>query len=199
MDRYVYIDDLVSRCKSGDKEAKNILAEEYYNMAKNLSNQYIRRNKINEYDIDEIINECLFKVVCSVDRYKVGGKTFTAYAKVVIINRLEDIGRSVGVISKTHGFDSLIIDEIFENTLEDKESRVEDKVYKKELYKSLSKVLKKLDEEEFELIEFIFFKKKPVMRYSEYKNIPYMHAIRFRNKILNKLKRLLEKEGYTEI
>jgi RNA polymerase sigma factor (sigma-70 family) len=199
MDRYIYIDDLISRCKSGDKEAKNLLAEEYYDMAKNLTNQYVRKNTIKEYEVDEIINQCLFKVISSVDKYKLGEKTFTAYAEKVIRNCLEDIGRNVGTLAKTHGYQSLIMDDIFVRTLSNKVDSIEDKIYKKDIYEALKKVLKSLTKEELELIDFIFFKDESVKAYSDYKSIPYMHAIRSRDKTLYKLKRLLEKEGYTEI
>ncbi|WP_326514590.1 sigma-70 family RNA polymerase sigma factor [Clostridium intestinale] len=199
MDRYIYIDDLVSRCKSGDKEAKNILAEEYYDMAKNLTNQYVRKNTIKEYEVDEIINQCLFKVIRSVDKYRLGEKTFTAYAEKVIRNCLEDIGRNVGTLAKTNGHQSLIMDDIFVRTLSNKIDSIEDKIYKKDIYKALEIVLKRLTEEESELIDFIFFKDKTVKAYSDYKNVPYMHAIRYRDKTLYKLKVLLQEEGYTEI
>ncbi|WP_034855822.1 sigma factor [Clostridium intestinale] len=69
-------------------------------MAKNLTNQYVRKNTIKEYEVDEIINQCLFKVISSVDKYKLGEKTFTAYAEKVIRNCLEDIGRNVGTLQK---------------------------------------------------------------------------------------------------
>jgi len=148
MDRYIYIDDLVSRCKSGDKEAKNILAEEYYDMAKNLTNQYVRKNTIKEYEVDEIINQCLFKVIRSVDKYRLGEKTFTAYAEKVIRNCLEDIGRNVGTLAKTNGHQSLIMDDIFVRTLSNKIDSIEDKIYKKDIYKALEIVLKRLTEED---------------------------------------------------
>ena len=193
------IEELVILCQSGDKEAKELLVKELIAMARNIASKYKKANKIDEYEVDDLTNQCLFKAFYSIDKYVPGNNVFIGYAKRAMINAMEDIGREVGTKGKVHGFQTLIIDDIVENTLSYDIDDVEDKLYEKGMKMALRRILKDLDEEEAELVDFIFYKKNTVKNYSRYKNISYMQAIRFKNKVLFKLKDLLKEKGYTSI
>ena len=90
-------------------------------------------------------------------------------------------------------FSSLDDNGHFEENIEDEEVNVEKIVETRMMIEALRKALSELNAEEREIIELLYFKNKTLRSVAKHKNITHSAIIKRRNKILEKLKKFLEK------
>lgn len=89
-------------------------------------------------------------------------------------------------------FSSLNHDGNFENNLEDKNVDVEKVVATQMMIEALRNAMLKLNEEEREIIERLYFNDETVRSVAKLKSITHPALIKRRNKILEKLKKFIE-------
>ncbi len=92
------------------------------------------------------------------------------------------------------GKKTLIIDEKLEDILFYEMDYPEDVLYEKFKIEVLRKALRSLNEKELELIRYRYYEKKTLKTYAEDKSIDYCTAIRRNKAVLEKLKKLINKE-----
>ena len=189
---YDKIENLVLLAKLGEEQAKEELAQEFKPYILNLS----KKTFINGFEFEDIKSECYRVLFNCIRLYDPEKHRFVAYATNGIRNSINFLIRSSIRKDKSDGPETLILDDNLENILSHDLGFIEDELFKVVFRKKLKDALNKLDYDELELIDFVFFKKKSLMDFSRYKNITYRKAVTKRNKILNKLRSFISKEEY---
>lgn len=167
-----YIEELVTKCKNGDILSKEKLVQEFRPLIINIS----RKTFIDGYEIQDIQNECyksLFKSVCL---YNLERHRFVAYATNAIKNNINDLIKRIKTKSLTDGNDALSLHDDFENNLPSNDASLEDLLCEQCDYSDLKLALNNLNEDEKDLIDFIFFKNNTVRTYAYSKNMCYSTA-----------------------
>lgn len=181
------IESLVANSKLQDKLSKELLAKEFKPFIINISNNTF----INGYDKQDIQNECyriLFKCVNSYDLKK---HRFVAYATNGIRNSINDLIKKSKNRSSSEGLEALILSDNLEYLLPSHESTLDEILCNKSDYASLQKVFNSLNDEEKELLIFIFFKNNTMQNYAYWKNMCYSTATRKKKILLQKMKKQL--------
>jgi RNA polymerase sigma factor (sigma-70 family) len=182
------IEYLVANAKTHDKSSKEKLAQEFKPFIINLSNKTF----INGYDNQDIQNECyriLFKCISLYDLRK---HRFVAYATNGIKNSINDLIRKSKNRSSTEGTEALTLSDNLEHTLPSTDSSLEEILCTKTDFELLRQAFDNLDQDEKELITFVYFKNNTLINYAYWKNMCYSTANRKKKMILNKMKRHLD-------
>ncbi len=123
-----------------------------------------------------IINECYKSLFKCVSLYNLEKHRFVAYATNAIKNNMNDLIKRMKTRSSTDGNDALSLHNDVEIDLTSQDISLENLFCDKCDYEDLRLALKNLNEEEKELIDFIFFKNNTVQSYAYYKNLCYSTA-----------------------
>ena len=179
---YDYIENLVIKSKNGHEESKEKLANEFKPFIINLS----KKTFIHGYDFEDIMNECYRILFKCVSYYKPAAHRFVAYATNGIKNSINDLIEKN--LSRNHleGSSTLVLENV-QNTLESNTHPIDYNLLKEFDISVLRNAIKKLTEDERELINFVFFKGNPVKKYAVLKHIPYSTAIYHKDFILDKI------------
>jgi len=169
---FEYIEDLVTECKSGDMLSKEKLAEEFRPLILNIS----KRTFIDGYEIHDIQNECFSSLFKCLSLYKLEKHRFVAYATNAIKNNINDLIKRIRTRSSTEGNDALSFSDDVEKYWPSYEISLEDLFCAQCDYEELRLALNKLNEEERELIDFVFYKNNTVQNYAYFKNMCYSTA-----------------------
>lgn len=189
---YEYIEDLVSKSKSGDMTSKEKLMQEFKPLILNIS----KRTFINGYDNHDIQNECykiLFKCLLL---YNLQNHRFVAYATNGIKNSINDLIRKSKNRSSAEGSEALILCDNLEHTLPSDLGSLEDDLCAKCDYESVKLSFLKLNEEERESIDFIFLKGNSVGTYAYWKNLSNSTASQRKRRTLKKLNKYMHENNY---
>lgn len=178
-----YIEVLVTRCKNNDEEAKEKLAYEFRPLIYNIS----KKTFIDGYSIHDIQQECYQSLFKSVSMYNLEKHRFVAYATNAIKNNMSDLIKRIKTKSSTEGNDALSLHDNFEKDIPSQEISTEVSLCEMCDYEDLRLALKNLNDEEKELIDFVFFKNYTVLDYSHIKNMCYSTAILKKKTILKKM------------
>ncbi|MCI1580611.1 MAG: sigma-70 family RNA polymerase sigma factor [Clostridium beijerinckii] len=178
-----YIEVLVTKCKNNDEEAKEKLAEEFRTLIYNIS----KRTFIDGYNAHDIIQECYQSLFKSVYMYNLEKHRFVAYATNAIKNNMSDLIKRIKTRRSTEGSDALSLHDNFESNLPSEEISTELSLCEMCDYEDLKLALKNLNEDELELIDFVFYKNYTVKEYAYFKNMCYSTAILKKNTILKKI------------
>ncbi len=181
------IEDMVFRCKNGDSSAKEEIIKEFRPFIINLS----KRTFIDGYDFEDIQNECFKSLIYSIDKYKTGSNSFVKYGVMAVRNNINYLIRKRLNHYDSDGKAALIMSDNLEYTLESEEMPLDESLHFKLVHKTLVNIINNLNDEEKELIDFLYIKKKPLTYYSKEKNINYYEARYMHKKLLNKLKQIL--------
>lgn len=181
------IEKLVANAKAENKLAKELLAEEFKPFILNLSN----RTFINGYDKQDIQNECYKSLFKCVSLYNLEKHRFVAYATNGIKNNISDLIKKSKNRSSAEGVEALTLSDNLEHILPSVAASLEDMLCIKAEYKALTHALEGLNEDERELIIFVFFKNNPLKNYAYWKNMCYSTATQKKRKILKKLKEVI--------
>ncbi|MFT8340848.1 MAG: sigma-70 family RNA polymerase sigma factor [Clostridium beijerinckii] len=178
-----YIEVLVTKCKDNDEEAKEKLAEEFRTLIYNIS----KRTFIDGYNAHDIMQECYQSLFKSVYMYNLEKHRFVAYATNAIKNNMSDLIKRIKTRRSTEGSDALSLHDNFESNLPSEEISTEVSLCEMCDYEDLKLALKNLNEDELELIDYVFYKNYTVKEYAYFKNMCYSTAILKKNTILKKI------------
>ncbi|AVK51269.1 RNA polymerase subunit sigma-70 [Clostridium sp. MF28] len=178
-----YIEVLVIKCKNNDEEAKEKLAEEFRTLIYNIS----KRTFIDGYNAHDIMQECYQSLFKSVYMYNLEKHRFVAYATNAIKNNMSDLIKRIKTRRSTEGSDALSLHDNFESNLPSEEISTEVSLCEMCDYEDLKLALKNLNEDELELIDYVFYKNYTVKEYAYFKNMCYSTAILKKNTILKKI------------
>ncbi|MVX65919.1 sigma-70 family RNA polymerase sigma factor [Clostridium chromiireducens] len=178
-----YIETLVAKCKNNDEAAKEKLAEEFRPLIYNIS----KRTFIDGYDINDLQSECYKSLFKCVSMYNLEKHRFVAYATNAIKNNINDLIKKVKSRSSTEGNDALSLHDNFEKDIPSQEISTEISLCEMCDYEDLKLALKNLNEDEIELINFVFYKNYTVREYAYLKNMCYSTAILKKKTILKKV------------
>lgn len=186
------IESAVEKAKSGDMEAMLNLIEQF----KPFIFKQSRLLNVKNMDMYDLVQIGYITLIKSVDLYKTGGHKFSSYVYKAIKNNLKYALRTN---CKTNGevslnapiaYDEAASDEFMD--IIDSDYNLEESFFKNERRKEVKKLLVELPENELELIIMCYYNGFTIKKYAEKKNINYLTAVRFKNKILKKLKTQLE-------
>lgn len=178
-----YIEELVTKCKDNDELSKEKLAKQFRPLIYNIS----KKTFIDGYDIHDIQNECFQSLFKSVSMYNLEKHRFVAYATNAIKNNMNDLIKKVKSKSLTQGNDALSLHDDFEKDIPSQEVSTEILLCEKCDFEELKIALSNLNEDEKELIEFVFFKNNTVQNYASLKNMCYSTAILRKKNTLKKI------------
>ncbi len=186
---YDEIENLVKLAKGNDKNAKEELMVQFTPLILNLS----KKSFVNSYEFADIKNECYQTLFKCVDLYNLDRHRFVGYATNAIKNSVNLLIRTSNRRNKSDGPEAFTLDGKLENTLfselEDPNNFFINKLY----ITNLKAAIHTLNFEEQELVNYIFFKRYSLKKYSELKGIPYSIVINMKKEVLYKLKKELNK------
>ena len=180
---FKYIEQLVTKCKNGDMLSKEKLAEEFRPLIFNIS----KRTFIDGYEIHDIQHECYKSLFKCVSLYNLEKHRFVAYASNSIRNNINDLIKRIKIRAATEGNDSLSLHADVEKDFLSPDISLEDLFCDPCDYEELRLALNNLNEDEKELIDFIFFKNNTVQKYAYLKNLCYSTANRKKIVTLKKI------------
>lgn len=178
-----YIETLVTRCKNNDEKTKEKLSEEFKPLIYNIS----KRTFIDGYNTYDIIQECYHSLFKSVSMYNLEKHRFVAYATNAIKNNMNDLIKRTKTRRSTEGSDALSLHYDVENDFPGLEISTETSLCEMCDYEDLKLALKNLNEEEVELIDFVFYRNYTIKEYAYIKNMCYSTAILKKKTILMKM------------
>lgn len=152
-----------------------------------------RQIYINGYELRDLIQIGVLALIKAVKKYQLGRKfAFTTYAGTAINNAFNQELRKVIDKKLDEKFkcslNSLNKDGIeFIEILVSEENVEEDAIYKEKII-ILGKALKKLSEEEREIIQWFYLYDKPLKEYASSKDISSNTAAKRKERAINKLK-----------
>ena len=180
---FEYIEYLVTNCKNGDKLSKEKLAEEFRPLIFNIS----KRTFIDRYEIHDIQNQCYETLFKCVSLYNLEKHRFVAYATNAIKNNINDLMKRIKTRSSIEGNNALSLHADVEKDLPSQDIGLEDLFCEECDYDDLRLAINNLNEEEKELIDFIFYKNNTIQTYAYYKNLRYSTACQRKKVILKKI------------
>ena len=169
---FKYIEQLVTKCKNNDELSKEKLAEEFRPLIFNIS----KRTFIDGYEIHDLQNQCYETLFKCVSLYNLEKHRFVAYATNAIKNNMNDLIKRIRIRNSTDGNDALSLHDDVEKDLPSQDISLEDLFCEECDYEELRLALNNLNEEEKELIDFIFYKNNTVQNYAYFKNMCYSTA-----------------------
>ena len=167
-----YIEELVKKSKDGDNLSKEKLAEEFRPLILNIS----KRTFIDGYELHDIQHECYKSLFKCVSLYNLEKHRFVAYATNAIKNNMNDLIKRIKTRSSTNGNDALSLHEDVEKDFPAQDISLEDLLCDECDYQELRLALSNLNQDEKELIDFIFFKNNTVRTYAYVKSMCYSTA-----------------------
>lgn len=191
---YNEIESTVAQARIGDMEAMLKLIEQFKPFIFKQASSFHIKN-MDTYDLVQIGYIALIK---AVEKYNLGKKSFSSYVYSAIKNNMKYTLRGTHKTNKDVSLNVVINSEEssgdeFISTL-DSNFNLEDDFFKNERIKEVKKLLLELPENELELVIMCYYNEFSIKTYAEKKSIPYLSAIRLKNRILDKLRKELEKE-----
>lgn len=182
---YTHIEQLVTKAKLGDNNAKEELVMEFAPFIDSLS----RKTFIYSYDTDDIKNECFRILFNCVSLYNSNSHRFVAYAINGIKKSINDLIKKNLNRSAFEGLPALSNNE---NRIKDivysKDLNIEDFLCNKEGYAKINSALDNLNIQEKLLVDFVFLKGNTLTNYAYRNNISYVSANRRKRNTLKKLR-----------
>jgi RNA polymerase sigma factor (sigma-70 family) len=180
---FKYIEKLVTGCKNGDTLSKEKLSEEFRPLIFNIS----KRTFIDGYEIRDIQHECYQTLFKCVHLYNLEKHRFVAYATNGIKNNINDLIKRIKIRNSTDGNDALSLHDDVEKDLPSQDISLENLFCEECDYQELREALNNLNEEEKELIDFIFYRDNTIQNYAYFRNMPYSTASLKKKTILKKI------------
>ncbi|AWK52503.1 sigma-70 family RNA polymerase sigma factor [Clostridium beijerinckii] len=178
-----YIETLVTKCKNNDEKAKEKLTIEFRPLIYNIS----KRTFIDGYNVHDLIQECYQSLFKSVSMYNLEKHRFVAYATNAIKNNMGDSIKRIKTRRSTEGSDALSLHDDVENDFPAIEISTETSLCEMCDYEDLKLALNNLNEEELELINYVFYRNYTVKEYAYLKDMCYSTAILKKKTILMKI------------
>ncbi len=182
---YKHIEQLVTKAKLGDNNAKEELVMEFTPFIDSLS----RKTFIYSYDTDDIKNECFRILFNCVSLYNSNSHRFVAYAINGIKKSINDLIKKNLNRSAFEGLPALISNEDqIKHIVYSRDVNIEDLLCNKEGYEKINSALDNLNIQEKLLVDFVFLKGNTLTNYAYRNNISYVAANRRKRNTLKKLR-----------
>ncbi|MFL0246219.1 sigma-70 family RNA polymerase sigma factor [Candidatus Clostridium stratigraminis] len=181
------IETCVIKAKTGNTEALLKLMEQYKPFIFKTAKDY----NIKGFDVYDLAQLGYITLINCTERYKIGSHTFSSYAFNAIKNAFRYAARQNNKYAEEYSLNAPVQNDDFEGSeyIECIASTVniEEDLIKLEDNKRLKGAIAALSEAELEFVIMVYFSNITVKTYAEKKGLSYIQAIRFKNKILEKL------------
>lgn len=182
---YEYVEKLANAAKSGNTKAKDELIIEFTPIINSIS----RKTFIDGYDYSDIRNECFITLFTCLSKYEPDSNRFAAYAMNAMKRNINFLLRNFLSKADTDSSSILSLDDNLEHYISSHTKPLDEDLCLLCDYEELISVIKtKLNDEEKDLILFLYFKQNTLVNYAYYKNISYVAASKRKKKVLSKLK-----------
>lgn len=180
--------ELVIKAKANNIDAK----EEILSRFKPFIIKQCNKIYLKDYTFDDLVQTSYISLLNAIKKFDINNDNFTAYATISIKNNLNYLIRQKAKIN----YDISIFKETGENiefidTLKD-DFEIEKSYFHKEAVSALINAIKTLPKEERYIIENLYFYNKSLKDLSTELKIKYITLAKRKERILKKLKRLLE-------
>lgn len=179
------IENLVSRSKAGDNEAKEALVAEFTPLIINL----VKKSFVSGYEFEDLKNECYKTLFNCIRLYDLNQHRFVAYATNGIKNSLNYLIRSRAHSDKN--IPTLTLTPTLEEFLPSNEDLLEETFIKKSSINQLRTILSTLPPHEKELIKSLYYNNNSLRQYASQKGLTYGKAVTIKNNLLKKIKNQL--------
>ena len=180
---YEIIEKLVLKAKEHDKNAK----EDIINRFKPYIITISKSTHIHGYDFYDIQNECVKTVLSCIHSYNPENKKFVGYVLTSIRNTVKQLIKKTERRKNSEGIEALILDDNLDLILYSEEQSTLDFLCDKCDLMILREAIESLKHEDQELIRYIFFDKKTLRSYADFKKICYTTANKRKNLVLSKI------------
>ncbi len=180
---YERIEKLVLRAKENDKDAKEDIIIRFKPYILTIS----KKTHVYGYEFEDIKNECYKTVLSCIESYDPANKKFIGYTLTSIRNNIKQLLKKSDRRKNSEGSEALILDDNLELILYSEDKSAVDFLCEKWESLLLTEAINSLNNNEQELIKYIFFDKNTLRSYAEFKNICYTTAMNRKNIALNKL------------
>lgn len=181
------IDACIMDAQNGNQEELLKLLEQFkpfiYKTAKSFN--------IKNHDMNDMVQIGYTALINSVNKYRTGSSTFTAYAFNSIRNTFRYTARQNSKYQVELSLNTPINPNADSTTefldhIEAPENFVDD-ILRFENILEVRKAVSKLSHEEIDLVDMVYFKKGSLKSYAEKRGMGYLQAVRKKNKVLEKL------------
>lgn len=181
------IESCVIKAKTGNTEALLELIEQYKPFIFKTAKDY----NIKGYDVYDLAQIGYITLINCAEKYKIGSHTFSSYAFNAIKNAFRYAARQNNKYSEEYSLNAPVQGDNFESSeyvecIASTEN-IEEELIKLEGNRRLKAAIAALSEAELEFVIMVYFSNVTVKTYAEKKGLSYIQAIRFKNKILEKL------------
>jgi len=185
---YQEIESSVIRAKAGNSEDLLKLIEQFKPFVFKTAKEYNIKG-LDLYDLSQI---GYITLINAVEKYKIGSHTFSSYAYNAISNAFRYAARSNKKLTEEYSLNTPVQNNELDGAeyidCIDSLVNIEEDIINHENNKRLRKAVAALPENELEFVIMIYYSSVTIKTYAEKKGISYINAIRFKNKILEKLK-----------
>jgi RNA polymerase sporulation-specific sigma factor len=184
------IEACVIRAKNGNREELLKIMEQYRLFIIKTAKTY----NIKNYDLYDLVQIGYVTLINAVAKYKTGSNTFSTYAFNSISNAFRYAARQNSKYGGELSLNAPLNQEVdsgteFIDSLEAAENFEED-LLKQESIAEIRKAVSKLPEDEIELVIMVYYNGASLKTYAEKKGLSYQQAVRRKNRILGKLRKL---------
>ena len=193
--KHYEIEACVIRAKNGNRVELLKLLEQYkpyiFKTAKGFN--------IKNYDMYDLLQIGYVTLINAVAKYRTGSNTFSTYAFNAIKNNFKDIARKNSKYAGELSLNSPLNEEgdsstEFIDSLA-AEDNVEEDIISSELLLEMKGAVAKLPADEVELVLMVYYSGLSIKTYAQKTGLTYLQAIRKRDRILEKLRRLTGNKG----
>lgn len=183
---YEYVETLIKEIKLNNSEYKLALLNEFLPFINSLS----KRTYINGYDSEDLKSECIITLFDCTNKYNEKSHRFVAYAVNSIRNTINELVRTTLMRNKHHDLYAFSKDNL--STIPSNELSLENITINKLNISSLYSAINKLNHEEQFFINYIYIDGNTLTSYASLKNVSYMTVMNRKNRILFKLKNMID-------
>ncbi|GKU29310.1 sigma-70 family RNA polymerase sigma factor [Clostridium folliculivorans] len=181
---YKHIENLVLLCKANNEEAKETLVSEFNPFIINLC----KKSFVSGYEFEDIRNECYKTLFNCIKLYEPEKHRFVAYATNAMKNSVNCLIRKSVRRQRTDGSKVVMLDTTLENIVCCDMNYVEDIIYQNQVKLQVNSIINTLNDDEKDLVRYVFFRGYSMKKYSDFKMIPYFKVVDMKINILSKLK-----------
>lgn len=182
---YNYIESLVLSTKEGDAISKEKLLAEFKPFILTLS----KKTFIKGYDFYDIKNECYLSLLKAIKMYDPKKHRFVAYATMAIKRNMYFLIKKTKTNTQTAISESLT----FTGDLDSLNLESDDKLDSNLSYAFTKRLIidtiDNLDNNEQELLTYVFLRNNTIRSYAQYKNMKYSTAAHRKSQLSKKLNR----------
>lgn len=185
---YEYVETLIKKIKQNNSKDKLELLNEFLPLINSLS----KRTYINGYDSEDLRNECIITLLDCINKYNESSHRFVSYAVNSIKNTINELVRTTLMRSRHHDLYAFSKDDL--SSIPSQEFSPENITINNMTTKLLQEAINSLNEEEQFFINYIYINGNTLTSYAALKNVSYVTVMNRKNRILFKLKNMINTE-----